>query len=98
MIPRRHRENLGETTVTTDLDQHVALVTGASSGIGKSTATQLLARGCQVIGVGRDPRRSAAAEATIAAAPAAESFTMVRSDFTLMAAVKSAAEEVVSRT
>jgi len=84
--------------VTTDLDQHVALVSGASSGIGKSTATQLLARGWQVIGVGRDPRRSAAAEAEIAAAPGGESFTMVRADFTLMAEVKRAAEEVFSRT
>ena len=84
--------------MTTDLDQHVALVSGASSGIGKSTATQLLARGWQVIGVGRDPRRSAAAEAEIAAAPGGESFTMVRADFTLMAEVKRAAEEVFSRT
>ena len=84
--------------MTTDLDQHVALVTGASSGIGKSTAVQLLARGWRVIGVGRDPRRSAAAEAEIAAAPGGESFTLVRADFTLMAEVQRAAEEVFSRT
>jgi len=84
--------------VTTDLDQHVALVTGASSGIGKSTAVQLLARGWRVIGVGRDPRRSAAAEAEIAAAPGGESFNLVRADFTVMAEVQRAAEEVFSRT
>jgi NAD(P)-dependent dehydrogenase (short-subunit alcohol dehydrogenase family) len=80
------------------LDQHVAFVTGASSGIGKSTAVQFLARGWQVIGVGRDPRRSAAAEAEIAAAPGGEYFTMVRADFTVMAEVKRAAEEVFSCT
>jgi len=81
-----------------DANQPVAVVTGASSGIGKSTAANLVALGWQVIGVGRDPQRSAAAEAEIAAAARDEGLTMVRADFTLMAEVKRVADEVGSRT
>lgn len=84
--------------MTTDAERRIALVTGASSGIGKATAIKLVARGWQVIGVGRDPQRSAAAEADIAAAAPAGGFTMVRADFTVMAEVKRVADEVGSRT
>ena len=84
--------------MTNDAERRVALVTGASSGIGKSTALRLAALGWQVIGVGRDPQRSAAAEAEIAAAAGAGGFAMVRADFTVMAEVKRVADEVGSRT
>jgi NAD(P)-dependent dehydrogenase (short-subunit alcohol dehydrogenase family) len=82
-----------------DANRPVAVVTGASSGIGKSTARTLVALGWQVVGVGRDPQRSAAAEAEIAAtARDGACFTMVRGDFALMAEVKRVADQVESRT
>jgi NAD(P)-dependent dehydrogenase (short-subunit alcohol dehydrogenase family) len=82
-----------------DVDRPVAVVTGASSGVGKSTARKLVALGWQVVGVGRDPQRSAAAEAEMAAAARDDArFTIVRGDFTLMAEVKRVADEVESRT
>ena len=84
--------------MTLDAARRVALITGASSGIGKSTAIKLVARGWQVIGVGRDPRRSAAAEAEISAAAPAGGFTMLRADFTVMAEVKRVADQVGNRT
>jgi NAD(P)-dependent dehydrogenase (short-subunit alcohol dehydrogenase family) len=84
--------------MTIETERRVALVTGASSGIGKSTALKLAALGWQVIGVGRDPQRTAAAEAEIASAASDGGFTMVRADFTLMAEVKRVADRVGSLT
>ena len=75
--------------------RRVAVVTGASSGIGKSTARRLTALGWTVIGVGRDPARCDAAAAEISATG---EFTMLRGDFTRMADVTRVAEEIRSRT
>lgn len=44
----------------------VALITGASSGIGLATAQHFLKGGCAVVGVGRDPARLAKMEADCA--------------------------------
>ncbi|CAN7195169.1 SDR family NAD(P)-dependent oxidoreductase [Phenylobacterium sp. LjRoot225] len=77
----------------------VAVVTGASSGIGLEAAKALAAAGWRVIGVGRDPGRSAAAEAEIRAAAAAEGrVEMLKADLSLMADAARLAQEVAART
>ncbi|MBO0853174.1 MAG: SDR family NAD(P)-dependent oxidoreductase [Nocardia sp.] len=77
----------------------VAVVTGSSSGIGRATAIGLVGLGWRVIGVGRDPRRSAeAVEAIGAAAREGGEITMLRADFTSMAQVRGIAEQIREHT
>jgi NAD(P)-dependent dehydrogenase (short-subunit alcohol dehydrogenase family) len=79
--------------------QRVAVISGASAGIGKAAAAALAAQGWQVIGIGRDPARSAAAEIEIraAAAPGA-TVHFIRADLALMAEVMRAAAQVAAAT
>jgi NAD(P)-dependent dehydrogenase (short-subunit alcohol dehydrogenase family) len=64
----------------------VAVVTGASSGIGKEAAKALAAQGWHVIAHGRDAKRSATAEADIRAAAASGArIDMVRGDLCSLA-------------
>lgn len=79
--------------------QRVAVVTGASAGIGKATALAFARMGWKVIGVGRDPRRSAEAEAEIkGAARDGDQVHMLRGDFCEMADVRRVAGEIAALT
>ena len=68
-----------------------AIVTGASAGVGKDSARQLLALGWRVIGVGRDAGRCAAAETELAS----QHFTMVRADLSSLADTARLAEDIL---
>lgn len=79
--------------------RRVAVVTGASAGIGLSTARMLAEQGWHVIGTGRDPGRSAAAEAEIRAAAGPDAkVDFLRGDFTELADVKRVAGEIKALT
>jgi NAD(P)-dependent dehydrogenase (short-subunit alcohol dehydrogenase family) len=92
--------NAAEPASAFTADRPVAVVTGASSGIGRSTARKLVADGWQVIGTGRDPRRCAETEAGISAVASASQgrFALLRGDFDLMAEVARVAGEIRART
>ncbi|WP_295631681.1 SDR family NAD(P)-dependent oxidoreductase [Novosphingobium sp.] len=74
-----------------------AVLTGASAGIGKAAAAQLLRQGWRVIGTGRDPARCAAAEAELSAI-APDRFTMLRADMSVLAEVARLAAEIAALT
>jgi len=81
--------------VRTEGQQQVAVVTGASSGVGKAAAKALAARGWHVIAHGRDPERTAAAEAEIrATATGGAKVDMICGDLSLMSDTARMAREI----
>ena len=76
----------------------VAVVTGASSGIGKATAKALARLGWHVIAHGRDPERIVAAEAEIRAAATGGQVNMVCGDLSLMSDTARMATEISKLT
>lgn len=79
-------------------NQKTAVITGASSGIGKEAAKALAGLGWHVIAHGRDAARSAAAEAEIraAASPVAK-VEMIRGDLSLLSDTARMANEIGAR-
>ena len=80
------------------IESRVAVVTGASSGIGKEVAKALAAQGWRVIGTGRNPERIAASEAEIRAASATGQVEMIAADLSLMASAEETARRIAALT
>ena len=79
--------------------KRVAVVTGASSGMGLVTAKALAARGWLVIAHGRDPARSASAETALRADAGDECLLgFIRADLVLMAEAADAASRIEQLT
>ncbi len=81
------------------MGMQVAVITGASSGIGKASAIALGKLGWRIIAVGRDPDRCEQARAEIvAAAGAGAKVDFLRGDFDSMAEVSRVATEIAALT
>jgi NAD(P)-dependent dehydrogenase (short-subunit alcohol dehydrogenase family) len=77
----------------------VAVVSGASSGIGKATACALAAQGWRVLGLGRDAARCTNAEEEIrAAAPPGSAVDMLCGDLAVLTDAARIARELMVRT
>ena len=79
-----------------DLSGKIALVTGATDGVGRLVAEHLGAAGAKVLVHGRDPGRGAGAVAAIEAAGGEAEF--LAADLASLAAVRGLAEAVRART
>lgn len=82
---------------TTDLAGKHILVTGATDGIGKATAEQLLRRGATVLAHARDAARGEPVVASLRRAHPAGQVELITGDFADLAQVRRLASEVTAR-
>lgn len=79
-------------------EARVAVITGASSGIGLEAAKALAEGGWRVIGIGRNAQRCAAALKDIRAVAKGQEVEMLRADLALMADAARVAKEISACT
>ena len=86
------------TAATPDDGTRLCVVTGASAGIGRETARGMAERGLSVVLIGRNPEKTAAAEAYVRqhAAPGVEVASLC-GDFVRQQKVREIAEQILER-
>ncbi len=80
-----------------DLEGRIIVVTGATSGIGRATATALADRGATVIGVGRSAQRCREAENAIRAGNSQADVAFCLADLSAQRQVRALASEIRTR-
>jgi NAD(P)-dependent dehydrogenase (short-subunit alcohol dehydrogenase family) len=85
-----------EATMPWDVRGKTILVTGATSGIGLEASVALAGRGARVVMVGRDPGRTAAAVADVAARSGSREVSQLLCDFSSQAAIRRLAASAAS--
>jgi NAD(P)-dependent dehydrogenase (short-subunit alcohol dehydrogenase family) len=78
--------------------ERVAVITGASSGIGLATAKALAAAGFRIIAIGRNPQRLASAEGEIRSVSSGGRVDMLRADLALMSDSARVAQDIAELT
>ncbi len=86
-----------DTTASDGARRRVAVVTGATSGIGREIALGLARAGLQVVAIGRDPGRGRALQDDIEAEVPGASVEFERADLSLLAQTRAAAERIAAR-
>lgn len=85
--------------MNTARNQNVAVITGASSGIGKEAAKALLEKGWVVIAIGRNPGRCEAAQRELVEhAPDPDQVHFICADLALLSDTRRAASEIAAIT
>jgi retinol dehydrogenase 12 len=79
------------------IDRKLVLITGATSGLGLVTATELARRGAHVLAVARDSERGTSAAATISAAVPDAQLDVLPCDLSRMSEVRRLADTVAER-